>query len=260
MLNHLKRTVRNWEREGRWPNVTRLATFVWVQLQNAHDRLHIEKIRRALRTSSFPKDVGPAVSEVMTGDAGQAIRPMQVQSELRGLIELVAQRQPRTVLEIGTARGGTLLLLTRFAAPDAKIVSVDLPFGRNGGGYPRWKAPYYADFPSADQTLELIRGDSHAATTLEKVRQAFAGAPVDFILIDADHSYEGVKADFEAYRTLAAPDCVIALHDVLPNEEDPSIDVNRFWRELEQDPDFSTEEIVEDPGQGAYGIGIVRRA
>ncbi len=257
MLNRLKRMVRNWEREGRWRTVTRLATFAWVQLQNAYDRLHIEKIRRALRNSSFPQEVAPAVDEVMTGDMGKAIRPMQVQSELRELIELVAQCRPRTVLEIGTARGGTLLLLSRFAAPDAKIVSVDLPFGRNGGGYPRWKAAYYAEFPFPDQTLELIRGDSHAASTLETVRQAFAGAPVEFMLIDADHSYEGVKADFEAYRTLAAPGCIIALHDVLPNEEDPSIDVNRFWRELKQDRNLSTEEIIEDPEQGAYGIGIV---
>jgi hypothetical protein len=43
-------------------------------------------------------------------------------------------------LEIGTARGGTLFFLTRLASPHATIVSVDLPGGPFGGGYPRRRA------------------------------------------------------------------------------------------------------------------------
>lgn len=41
---------------------------------------------------------------------------------------------------------------------------------------------------------------------------ALAGL-VDFIFIDGDHSYEGLKSDWEAWRTLVAPAGIVAVHD-----------------------------------------------
>jgi hypothetical protein len=41
----------------------------------------------------------------------------------------------RTVVEIGSAQGGTLFLLSTIATDDALIVSLDLPTGRFGGFY-----------------------------------------------------------------------------------------------------------------------------
>ena len=50
--------------------------------------------------------------------------------------ESFGKRKPRFLLEIGTARGGTLFLFTRVSSSDALIISVDLPGGLFGGGYP----------------------------------------------------------------------------------------------------------------------------
>jgi hypothetical protein len=72
---------------------------------------------------------------------GVSIKPIQVKYEIAKLIEIVAGLRPRVVLEIGTVGGGTLFLFTRAADPDAKIISMDLPGGPFGGGYPRWKIP-----------------------------------------------------------------------------------------------------------------------
>jgi predicted O-methyltransferase YrrM len=69
-------------------------------------------------------------------------RPEQVRSEIVTFIEHVAARRPQTVVEIGTRIGGTLLLLTLAAAPDATIISVDMPTGRFGG-YAPWKGSCY---------------------------------------------------------------------------------------------------------------------
>lgn len=258
VIEALKFHIRQWEQSNRHGWLTRSATFLWLSIQNMRDWCAIGRVRRGLARDCFPGDVDGAVREVCEGTFGSAIRPMQVPKELSGLIREVEAARPEGVLEIGTARGGTLLLLCRFSAPDAAIVSVDLPYGRNGGGYPRWKEPYYRDFIRANQTLHLMRADSHAPATVERVGCIAGERGFDFILIDADHSYDGVKRDYLNYRPLLAPGGILALHDVLPNLGDPSIDVNRFWTELENDPLIRTETIIADPRQGMYGIGIVR--
>src|SRR4051794_31217464 len=163
----------------------------------------------------------------------------QVRSEIRGLLEVVATEQPERLLEIGTAGGGTLFLLALAAHRTATIVSVDLPHGEFGGGYPHWKIPLYHGFVRRTQRLHLIRGDSHAPATLERTRKTLRGEPLDFLLIDGDHTYDGVRRDFEDYGPLVRPGGMIAFHDIAdPGELPPSGDqllggeVPRFWGEL----------------------------
>ena len=61
--------------------------------------------------------------------------PIQVRTEISAFIEDVAARRPKAVLEIGTEGGGTLLLLMLAAAPDATVISVDLPTGSTEMGH-----------------------------------------------------------------------------------------------------------------------------
>ncbi|RZW10410.1 MAG: class I SAM-dependent methyltransferase [Rhodobacteraceae bacterium] len=249
--------VRNWERQRRHTWLTAGWTRARQLFHNRRDRGKINRLPKFLDENVFPRDVESAVHAICEGEQGEGIRPMQLEPELNSLISLIRDRKPTTVLEIGTARGGTLCLLCRFAAPEATIVSVDLPYGRNGGGYPRWKEAYYHLFPLPEQTLHLIRANSHATETVAKVAQAIGGRSFDFILIDADHSYEGVKTDFRLYAPLIAKNGLIALHDVLPNIGDPSIDVNRFWDELTSKPDQKTSTLTSYADQKAFGIGLV---
>jgi predicted O-methyltransferase YrrM len=37
--------------------------------------------------------------------------------------------------------------------------------------------------------------------------------PVDFIFIDGDHSYDGLRSDWDAWSGLVAPLGIVALHD-----------------------------------------------
>ncbi|MEO8734424.1 MAG: hypothetical protein ABI373_08840, partial [Flavobacteriales bacterium] len=76
----------------------------------------------------------------------ELIQPWQFPEELLGLAQEIEALRPTTVLEIGTANGGTLFMSTRLAADDALIISIDLPGGRFGGGFPEWKVPYYKAF------------------------------------------------------------------------------------------------------------------
>lgn len=257
LADKLNWRMRNWERKGKHRWLTAGWTRARLALHNWRDRKSIERVKALLEPGTFPNDVPAAVHAICQGNEGKGIRPMQLEPELTELISIIRERQPSTVLEIGTARGGTLCLLCRFAAPDAKIVSVDLPYGRNGGGYPRWKESYYRHFPKPGQSLNLIRANSHSSGTVEQASQAVGGQPFDFILIDADHSYEGVKTDYQLYSPLLAENGLIALHDILPNTGDPSIDVNRFWEELTKNAGLRTEALTSYPDQKAFGIGLV---
>ena len=81
--------------------------------------------------------------------------------EIEELYKTVMELSPTRVLEIGTARGGTLYLWTQAAKTDATIVSVDLPEGEFGGAYPACRIPFYKAFALPGQKLHLLREDSH---------------------------------------------------------------------------------------------------
>lgn len=256
MLGRTRRQLLRYKRQNRLPLVTGAAAYLWYQWRNAHDLLHMGDVRSAI-AAGVPADVEGQVGFVMDRFGG-AVRPIQDRHEISELVRRVRAQAPRTVLEIGTARGGTLFLLCQAAHEAATIISLDLPFGRNGGGFPRWKEKTYRSFARPGQRLVLLRGNSHDAASLAAVEAVLAGRKLDFVMIDGDHSYDGVRQDYETYSRLLAPGGVIALHDVLPNRTDPSIDVSRFWTEIAARHD--SEEIVHDADQGHLGIGLVRPA
>jgi len=183
------------------------------------------------------------------------IRPSQIKQEIYQCIKILAKRPPKTVLEIGTANGGTLYLWTKVADPNAILISVDLPGGPFGGGYHAWKVPFYRSFGSVGQKIHLLRMDSHDETTLREVERILGGLKVDFLFIDGDHSYEGVKQDFQMYGKLVKPGGIVAFHDICPHPPETCCEVNKFWLEIQDD--YHHREIVEDWNQGWAGIGVI---
>jgi len=186
---------------------------------------------------------------------GLRIAPLQVREEIEGLLSDVASKRPRTVLEIGTAKGGTLFLFARVTSEDAKLISVDLPGGEFGGGYPAWKEHLYASFARGGQRIHLLRADSHDQRTKESVAKLVGETGVDLLFIDGDHTYEGVKRDFELYSPLVSKGGLIALHDILPHATDTGVGVHRLWDEVRGS--YDSHEIVGDRAQGWAGIGVL---
>jgi predicted O-methyltransferase YrrM len=183
------------------------------------------------------------------------IRPAQVREEFLSLLKILQNMNLKKLLEIGTARGGTLFLFSRIANYDATIISVDLPGGMFGGGYPKWKIPLYKSFAIKNQRIYLIRADSHNPKTLNKVKEILKEGKLDFLFIDGDHTYEGVKKDFEMYSPLVRNGGIIAFHDIVPGPPEIVGGVPNFWNEIKQK--FRYLEIVKNWNQGGYGIGIL---
>lgn len=183
-------------------------------------------------------------------------------SELTPLVGLLKRRRLEVVVEIGTARGGTLAAWCALAQPDAVLVSVDLPGGRHGGGYSEDEAVRYRAHARPRQDLHFLRRDSHDPETLEALEQILEHRPIDFLMIDGDHTYDGVAADYRMYGPLVRdPGGVIAFHDVLPHPQVPDCQVDRFWDELKRTHNhLEFTDPGDDRGWGQWGgIGVVIR-
>jgi predicted O-methyltransferase YrrM len=183
------------------------------------------------------------------------MRPLQNRAEIARLAGIVKDKASGTILEIGTAGGGTLALFCHAAPDGAHLISIDLPYGMFGGGYPIWKRPFYKAFARSGQKLRLIREDSHSPETLLKVEKILSGSPVDFLFIDGDHTYEGVKRDFEIYSRLVQKGGVIAMHDIVQHSSSSGCDVRRLWEEIKGR--YRHAEIIDEnapPGFGGIGV------
>ena len=155
--------------------------------------------------------------------------------------------------------GGTLWAWCKLAEPDATVVSVDLPGGAYGGGYDDDAVRRFRSYASRGQRLEFVQRDSHDPETVAAVESILGPAMLDFLFIDGDHSYEGVKQDCEMYAPLVRRGGLIAFHDVLPHPEVPDCQVDRFWTEVRKNRrhlEFLYPEDIRSWGQWG-GIGVL---
>lgn len=207
-----------------------------------------------------PRSLDEALDYAFSARPGNVkIAPNQVRSELRDFLLFVQELRPRAVLEIGTALGGTFFLLTRIAAPDAVLVTVDLSSPRDlrfGGGHVEQRARLYESFAVDQQRVSFIPGDSHTDATRERVETELFGREVDLLFIDGDHSEEGVRTDYVLYRDLVRAGGAIAFHDIVAGDPQLVGGVPRFWQSV-RTPE--AKEFIADRTQGGWGIGVLDR-
>jgi cephalosporin hydroxylase len=182
-----------------------------------------------------------------------AIAPLQMRSELAEYARIVAEQRPSAALEIGSFRGGTLFVLTKLANRHATVISLDLPaswFGK----ICRWaQTPIFHRFTQNGQRLHLLRADSHRHETLSKVSKLLNGRRLDVLFIDGDHTYAGVRADFEMYAPLVRPGGIVAFHDIAVHPSPH--EVVRLWNEIK--PRYRHKEILHSTAKDAMGIGVL---
>ena len=130
------------------------------------------------------------------------------------------------VIEVGSWMGGsTCFIAGGLKGPDAKIFAVDNFKGESTCGEDA--AWYDRHFRAMGRrsTLEIFqrnfamlgfqgRAEPVVSDSLAAARQLnhFRGT-IDFIFIDADHSYDACKADIAAWTPFVKPGGVIAFHD-----------------------------------------------
>jgi predicted O-methyltransferase YrrM len=160
------------------------------------------------------------------------------------------------VCEIGTNKGGSLFIWCQVAADDANLFSIDLPGGKFGGGYAKRNIPYFESFCKKNQSLTCLRMNSQEEYTLDILKKKLRGEKLDFLFIDGDHRYEGVKKDYELYSQLVRKGGIIAFHDILERPEEPEIQVPRLWGEVKTTNEYK-EFIDFDENAKRVGIGLI---
>ena len=252
LLGGIKSRMRTMRHHGSAPWLVEPIANLYARSQWARQRWHLRSYDRSSWLDGRG-EVETVVDFAFEGYSG-AFAPLQSRYELEALARLVRSRSPEVVLELGTARGGTFFVLTRMAAPDATIISIDLPSGIGGSGYPEWKSGILRSFATDQQAIHLVRADSHSPATVQQCRDILGGRPVDVLFIDADHSYAGVRSDYELYAPLVHHDGLICMHDVVPNPYNDAIEVDRFWNEVADD----RASVIRDPaGLSGFGIGVL---
>ncbi len=115
-------------------------------------------------------------------------------------------------------------------------------------GSPDWlgdDSTFRRNYPEVEIVLELTR---------DAVEKYFVpkGIVIDYLHIDADHHYDGVKLDWDLYSPLVDDGGVITLHDTV-NFREPC-GVPQLIEEIRQDPNYS---LVDFPIK--YGMAMVRK-
>jgi predicted O-methyltransferase YrrM len=87
---------------------------------------------------------------------------------------------------------------------------------------------------------------------LDRTKQLFEHRPIDLLFIDGDHTFDGVKRDWEMYSPLVRSGGMIVFHDIAGNYEDTQ--VKKLWDSVKSD--FKYHEYAFDQN-GYYGIGIL---
>ena len=140
---------------------------------------------------------------------------LQNREELILLCEWIEAHEIRSYLEVGIWTGRLVTTLQRLFCFE-RVAACDVGWAQRAG-LPR-HLPAEADFLEA-------RSDSPEYLAWREAQPAF-----DLVLIDADHSYEAVKRDFELNREL--PHRFLAFHDIA-NTHPAVVGVKQLWEELE---------------------------
>jgi predicted O-methyltransferase YrrM len=116
-----------------------------------------------------------------------------------------------TYVDLGTYKGRSALLLAdtiREEKLEASVLTVDTFDGRCVGGKNNHERVMQVfEEKGLEDYIHTMR-----ATTVEAAAWHSA-LKIDFLFIDADHSYKAVKADFEAWSPMVKKEGIVAFHD-----------------------------------------------
>jgi predicted O-methyltransferase YrrM len=180
-------------------------------------------------------------------------KPLQHEDELESLIDLFQTAGVRSYLEIGARYGGSFERLMESLPKGSRGVAVDFPGGAFGD---EESAPILCSalrrLKFKGYLVKSVFGPSQAPEVIDRVRRL---APFDAVLLDADHSYESIKRDFEVYAPMSK---LVIVHDVSAPESVRSkdgrpVEVPQFWQEIKTS--YPHWEISRN--ESLMGIGVL---
>jgi FkbM family methyltransferase len=189
-----------------------------------------------------PVEPAPVDAAVVAKAARHEHHASQREDELAVALAEAARVRPQTIVEIGCDAGGTLFAWRQLCDAVYGITLADNSYAAGGSAR-----------PLACHGAQVHIGDSHDPAALEWLRDQLDGDPVDVLVLDGDHSAEGVRADLANFGPLVRSGGLILMHDI-DSRTDPRAQVHQVWPELAERHITST---VRPPTGDGYGWGII---
>lgn len=175
------------------------------------------------------------------------IEMAQIESEISSFVALLVQENVKAYLEIGCRYGGSLWYVANRLPKGSRVVGIDVPIDN---AQPQLEA-CVADLKANGYDAHLLIGNSRNKGI---IAQAANLGPYDSIFIDADHTIDGVTADWNNYRQMTR---IVAFHDIAWDglTKRKPIEVSHLWRSIKND--YRHVEFVAEDSE--KGIGVLWR-
>lgn len=172
------------------------------------------------------------------------------------ILELIEQHRPKVCVELGTWQGASAVPVARSIARwGGTLTCIDTWSGElneHGGSLPD-KAPVML-LSCARRIVEAgISANVRLVPAMTGDAAKVWAQPIDFLYIDADHSYDGVMADLAAWVPRVAPGGLI-VGDDYGNAIYPG--VKRAWDEYESTHGLTLTRFQSDP-PAAQGVQLI---
>jgi predicted O-methyltransferase YrrM len=145
----------------------------------------------------------------------------QVYEEITTFAYWLKGFQAHNILEIGF-KGSSFHIMSQLST--GKKAAVD---------YEDKGRTIWSHYMMYGEDFKLFIADSQTTETRDKVKEFCP--QYDLIFIDGDHSYEGVRRDFELYQDLLSPRGYIVFHDIDPEHvfrDGAGGQVYKFWQDI----------------------------
>lgn len=167
-------------------------------------------------------------------------KAQQKPNELAQLLEFLdGLKSKKVCVELGSYDGGCLL---GYRAIFERVISVDIEQRSNY------------------DIIEYIVCDTKEIVKPLRTALGNSNAKIDFCMIDAGHTYEDVKRDFETILPFMRKGGAIAFHDIVDSQHHRDLNcfVAKFWDELSEttNENFEFHEFVDGGEWG--GIGLIK--
>lgn len=185
---------------------------------------------------------------------------LQIPKELLPFMEYLDKEvKPKSFLEIGMSLGATYYIWCSLVEPGGIKMGIDLPNGPYGAGTFRneqqleiTKHAFQTVAPNSHVLFSDSKFSSSVTWVEEKLKKE--DSLLDFLFIDGDHTYEGVRADYYNYSPFVKKGGVVVFHDIKNTDKHRELNctVYKFWEQLKG----NKREFI-DNSYGWGGIGVL---
>ena len=166
----------------------------------------------------------------------------QLHQEWIEFLTILQDTNPKVIVEIGAAAGASSLCMSHFT--DC-LISVDMRTPKDQSIF---------DEISSNCEFYRVVGYSDDENTIKQVTDLLDDRSVDVLFIDGDHSFDGVKKDYELYSPFVK-DGIVAFHDIVESETHANklgCTVYKFWNQVKNK--FEHKEIKHSDEWAGIGI------